>query len=75
MGVMRDVKREEGAAYGVLGVVLALILVNGKVLADGACLLFLLPLLRSVPLVSLSFPSFLSTDTDSFLIPSSPQIN
>ncbi|BGP17323.1 hypothetical protein JCM10213_009072 [Rhodosporidiobolus nylandii] len=34
MGVMRDVKREEGAAYGVLGVVLALILVNNKVLAD-----------------------------------------
>lgn len=33
---MRDVKREEGALYGVLGTVLALILVNGKVLGDGA---------------------------------------
>ncbi|GAA5881731.1 hypothetical protein JCM3774_005971 [Rhodotorula dairenensis] len=32
--VMRDVKREEGALYGILGVVLALILVNGKVLGD-----------------------------------------
>lgn len=34
-GVMRDAKREEGAAYGVLGTILALILVNGKVLGDG----------------------------------------
>lgn len=33
--VMRDVKREEGALYGILGVVLALILVNGNVLGDG----------------------------------------
>ncbi|KWU44388.1 hypothetical protein RHOSPDRAFT_33949 [Rhodotorula sp. JG-1b] len=32
--VLRDVKREEGALYGILGVVLALILVNGKVLGD-----------------------------------------
>lgn len=36
-GLMRDYKREEGGAYGVLGVILALILVNGKVLGDGAC--------------------------------------
>lgn len=35
--VLRDVKREEGALYGILGVVLALILVNGKVLGDGEC--------------------------------------
>jgi len=34
-GVMRDAKREEGAAYGVLGTILALILVNGRVLGDG----------------------------------------
>lgn len=33
--VLRDIKREEGALYGILGVVLALILVNGKVLGDG----------------------------------------
>ncbi|KAI5475965.1 MAGE family protein [Pseudohyphozyma bogoriensis] len=33
-GYVRDVKKEEGAAYGILGVVLALILVNGKVLGD-----------------------------------------
>ncbi|GAA5981441.1 hypothetical protein JCM11641_004764 [Rhodosporidiobolus odoratus] len=47
MGVMRDVKREEGAAYGILGVVLALILVNGKVLADDQ----LISLLRRLSLV------------------------
>jgi hypothetical protein len=35
--VLRDNKREEGALYGILGVVLALILVNGKVLGDGEC--------------------------------------
>ena len=34
-GVMRDAKREEGAAYGVLGAILALNLVNGRVLGDG----------------------------------------
>ncbi|SCZ89938.1 BZ3500_MvSof-1268-A1-R1_Chr9g10647 [Microbotryum saponariae] len=38
-GYIRDVKREEGAAYGILGVILALILVNGKVLGDGQSLL------------------------------------
>ncbi|KAK4054115.1 hypothetical protein OIV83_001140 [Microbotryomycetes sp. JL201] len=32
---VRDVKREEGAAYGILGVVLALCLVNGKSISDG----------------------------------------
>ncbi|SGY13384.1 BQ5605_C010g05849 [Microbotryum silenes-dioicae] len=37
-GYIRDVKREEGAAYGILGVILALILVNGKVLGDGQSL-------------------------------------
>ncbi|GAA5942687.1 hypothetical protein JCM3775_003678, partial [Rhodotorula graminis] len=39
--VMRDVKREEGALYGVLGVVLALILVNGKVLGDDQLISYL----------------------------------
>lgn len=33
---MRDVKREEGGLYGLLGVILGLILVNSKVLGDGA---------------------------------------
>jgi len=41
-GVMRDAKREEGAAYGVLGTILALILVNGKVLGDGEFKFFFL---------------------------------
>lgn len=35
-GYARDVKREEGGAYGVLGVILGLILVSGKVLGEGA---------------------------------------
>ncbi|GAA5856838.1 hypothetical protein JCM9279_000847 [Rhodotorula babjevae] len=39
--VMRDVKREESALYGVLGVVLALILVNGKVLGDDQLISYL----------------------------------
>ncbi|GAA6005819.1 hypothetical protein JCM10207_007240 [Rhodosporidiobolus poonsookiae] len=58
-GVMRDVKREEGAAYGVLGVVLALILVNGKVLADDQLISHLrrLSLTPSTPIaLSLSSP-------------------
>ncbi|GAA5889471.1 hypothetical protein JCM5296_006372 [Sporobolomyces johnsonii] len=40
-GVLRDAKREEGGAYGVLGVILALILVNGKVLGDDQLISFL----------------------------------
>jgi hypothetical protein len=32
---MRDVKKEEGGLYGVLGIILALILVNGQVIGDG----------------------------------------
>lgn len=32
---MRDVKREEGGPYGLMGVILGLVLVNGKVLGDG----------------------------------------
>ncbi|POY70952.1 hypothetical protein BMF94_6040, partial [Rhodotorula taiwanensis] len=39
--VMRGVKREEGALYGILGVVLALILVNGKVLGDDQLISYL----------------------------------
>ena len=35
-GYARDVKREEGGAYGVLGVILGLILVSGKTLGEGA---------------------------------------
>ncbi|GAA5871565.1 hypothetical protein JCM16303_000794 [Sporobolomyces ruberrimus] len=40
-GVMRDAKREEGSAYGVLGTILALILVNGKVLGDDQLISYL----------------------------------
>ncbi|SCV69945.1 BQ2448_1339 [Microbotryum intermedium] len=40
-GYIRDVKREEGAAYGILGVILALILVNGKVLGDDQLITYL----------------------------------
>ncbi|GAA5935553.1 MAGE domain-containing protein [Sporobolomyces koalae] len=40
-GVMRDAKREEGAAYGVLGTILALILVNGKALGDDQLISYL----------------------------------
>lgn len=32
---MRDTKKEEGGLYGVLGIILALILVNGQVIGDG----------------------------------------
>ncbi|BGP09105.1 hypothetical protein OF846_003262 [Rhodotorula toruloides] len=39
--VMRDVKREEGEMYGLLGIVLALILVNGKVLGDDQLISYL----------------------------------
>ncbi|GAA6044175.1 hypothetical protein JCM8097_007220 [Rhodosporidiobolus ruineniae] len=58
-GVLRDVKREEGAAYGILGVVLALILVNGKVLGDDQLISYLrrLSLYPSTPIpLSLSHP-------------------
>lgn len=48
--VMRDVKREEGEMYGLLGIVLALILVNGKVLGDGESAL------SSAAAVSLGLP-------------------
>lgn len=34
---MRDYKKEEGAVYGILGIILALILVNGQVMGDGEC--------------------------------------
>ncbi|BGP56297.1 hypothetical protein JCM8202v2_003912 [Rhodotorula sphaerocarpa] len=57
--VMRDVKREEGALYGILGVVLALILVNGRVLGDDQLISYLkrLSLTPSTPLpLSLSAP-------------------
>lgn len=47
-GVMRDAKREEGSAYGVLGTILALILVNGKVLGDGESDLSLVPIVSFV---------------------------
>ncbi|GAA5909197.1 MAGE domain-containing protein [Sporobolomyces salmoneus] len=40
-GVMRDAKREEGASYGVLGTILALILVNGRVLGDDQLISYL----------------------------------
>ncbi|BGP25566.1 hypothetical protein JCM10295v2_004494 [Rhodotorula toruloides] len=39
--VMRDVKREEGEVYALLGIVLALILVNGKVLGDDQLISYL----------------------------------
>ncbi|TNY22182.1 MAGE family-domain-containing protein [Rhodotorula diobovata] len=57
--VMRDVKREEGALYGVLGTVLALILVNGKVLGDDQLISYLRRLSltpSSVLPLSLQFP-------------------
>ncbi|GJN91445.1 hypothetical protein Rhopal_004468-T1 [Rhodotorula paludigena] len=68
--VMRDVKREEGAVYGVLGVVLALILVNGKVLGDDQLISYLrrLSLTPSTPLpLSLSSPHPQSLDLSAFL--------
>lgn len=34
-GYMRDIQKEDGGAYGLLGVILGLILVSGKVLGDG----------------------------------------
>ncbi|GAA6064509.1 hypothetical protein JCM10212_004870 [Sporobolomyces blumeae] len=58
-GVMRDAKREEGPAYGILGVVLALILVNGKVLGDDQLVSYLrrLSLYPSTPVpLTLSSP-------------------
>ncbi|GAA5835001.1 hypothetical protein JCM11251_000134 [Rhodosporidiobolus azoricus] len=66
--VMRDVKREEGAAYGVLGVILALILVNGKVLADDQLISYLrrLSLYPSSPIpFSIAHPSPSITSTSS----------
>ncbi|GAA5914152.1 hypothetical protein JCM6882_004940 [Rhodosporidiobolus microsporus] len=67
-GVMRDVKREEGAAYGVLGVVLALILVNGKVLADDQLISYLRRLSLSpsslIP-YTIAFPSSSITSSTS----------
>ncbi|BGP49261.1 hypothetical protein JCM10450v2_005144 [Rhodotorula kratochvilovae] len=68
--VMRDVKREEGATYGVLGVVLALILVNGKVLGDDQLISYLrrLSLTPSTPLpLSLQSPHPTSLDLSAFL--------
>ncbi|KAM0789606.1 hypothetical protein ACM66B_000412 [Microbotryomycetes sp. NB124-2] len=38
---VRDVKREEGAAYGILGVILALCLVNGKAITDDQLVMYL----------------------------------
>ena len=35
VGAARDMKREGGAAYGILGIILGIILVNGKILTDG----------------------------------------
>ncbi|KAG0655147.1 hypothetical protein C6P46_001139 [Rhodotorula mucilaginosa] len=70
--VLRDNKREEGALYGILGVVLALILVNGKVLGDDQLVSYLkrlsltpsttLPLSLASPHPdSITLSSFLST--------------
>ncbi|KAL8276442.1 hypothetical protein RQP46_011144 [Phenoliferia psychrophenolica] len=40
-GYARDIKREEGGAYGVLGVILGLILVSGKVLGEDQLVVYL----------------------------------
>ncbi|KAK4700416.1 hypothetical protein P7C70_g5830, partial [Phenoliferia sp. Uapishka_3] len=40
-GYARDVKKEEGGAYGVIGVILALILVSGKVLGEDQLIVYL----------------------------------
>ncbi|GAA5823493.1 hypothetical protein JCM3770_004477 [Rhodotorula araucariae] len=68
--VMRDVKGEEGATYGVLGVILALILVNGKVLGDDQLISYLrrLSLTPSTALpLSLQSPHPTSLDLSAFL--------
>ncbi|GAA5968358.1 hypothetical protein JCM3765_002915 [Sporobolomyces pararoseus] len=69
-GVMRDAKREEGAAYGVLGTILALILVNGRVLGDDQLISYLRRLnltpTTSIPL-SLSSPHPESLTLSSYL--------
>ncbi|GAA5830667.1 hypothetical protein JCM5353_007579 [Sporobolomyces roseus] len=69
-GVMRDAKREEGAAYGVLGTILALILVNGKVLGDDQLISYLrrLNLFPSTPIpLSLSSPHPTSLTLSAYL--------
>lgn len=35
VGTARDTKREGAGAYGILGIILGIILVNGKILTDG----------------------------------------
>ncbi|KAK4054333.1 hypothetical protein OIO90_003566 [Microbotryomycetes sp. JL221] len=49
---VRDIKREEGASYGILGVILALILVNGKQINDDQLVTYLrrLSLTPSTPM-------------------------
>ncbi|GAA5867356.1 hypothetical protein JCM8547_003319 [Rhodosporidiobolus lusitaniae] len=78
-GVMRDSKREEGASYGILGVVLALILVNGKVLADDQLISYLLRLSLSpstpLPLSLSSVPPTLSSTSSSSRLTLSAYLN
>ncbi|KAM0750217.1 hypothetical protein T439DRAFT_334659 [Meredithblackwellia eburnea MCA 4105] len=60
-GFMRDVKWEEGASYGVVGVILGLILVNGKTLGEDQLISYLkkvgLNLDSAIPLSLASRPA------------------